>query len=113
MFTSQSPRSSRRRANNDTRLFILKAPVAASPRCAVGFNLRRYSPILTIMPELSSVDRTASYGELSEHSTALFAAESDALANAANLAALLFWGLPDLNWAGFYFLRGNELVLGP
>ena len=65
------------------------------------------------MPELSSVDRTASYDELREQARALFADESDALANAANLVALLFWGLPDLNWAGFYFLRGNELVLGP
>jgi L-methionine (R)-S-oxide reductase len=66
-----------------------------------------------MMPDLSSVERTASYGELREQSRALFADERDALANAANLAALLFWGLPDLNWAGFYFLRGNELVLGP
>ena len=91
---------------------MLKARVAASPRCAVGFSLRRYSPILTMMPELSSVDRTASYGELREQSRALFADEGDALANAANRAALLFCGLPDLNWAGFYFLRGAELVLG-
>ncbi len=43
----------------------------------------------------------------------MFADESDALANAANFAALLFWGLPNLNWAGFYFLKGDELVLGP
>jgi len=39
--------------------------------------------------------------------------ERDGLANAANTSALLFEGLPDLNWAGFYFLRGDELVLGP
>jgi len=35
------------------------------------------------------------------------------VANAANMAALLFANLEDLNWAGFYFLRGEELVLGP
>ncbi len=36
-----------------------------------------------------------------------------ASANAANLSALLYQTLPDLNWAGFYFLQGRELVLGP
>ncbi len=43
----------------------------------------------------------------------LFAGERDPWANAANLAALLFERLPGLNWAGFYFLRGGELVVGP
>jgi L-methionine (R)-S-oxide reductase len=42
-----------------------------------------------------------------------FAGERDPWANAANAAALLFECLPDLNWAGFYFLRGGELVVGP
>jgi L-methionine (R)-S-oxide reductase len=65
------------------------------------------------MPEILSVDPAATYRELREQAQALFADESDPLANAANLAALLFWGLPALNWAGFYFLKGNELVLGP
>ena len=36
-----------------------------------------------------------------------------AVANAANAAAAIYHALPDLNWAGFYFLRDNELVLGP
>ena len=39
--------------------------------------------------------------------------ERDMIANAANLTALLFHSLPNLNWAGFYFLKDNELVLGP
>ncbi|MEI9990635.1 MAG: GAF domain-containing protein [Rhizomicrobium sp.] len=43
----------------------------------------------------------------------LFAGERDGIANAANLAGLLYMGLADLNWAGFYFLRGPGLVLGP
>jgi L-methionine (R)-S-oxide reductase len=42
-----------------------------------------------------------------------FAGERDPWANAANAAALVFESLPDLNWAGFYFLRGGELVVGP
>jgi L-methionine (R)-S-oxide reductase len=43
----------------------------------------------------------------------LFEGERDATANSANLAALIFHSLPDLNWAGFYWLKGDVLVLGP
>jgi GAF domain-containing protein len=43
----------------------------------------------------------------------LVAGERDAIANAANLAALVYTSVPRLNWAGFYFVRENELVLGP
>jgi len=44
---------------------------------------------------------------------ALLAGERDATANAANLASLIFHSLPEVNWAGFYWLKGGELVLGP
>ncbi len=44
---------------------------------------------------------------------ALLEGETDAIANAANTAALVYELVPDLNWAGFYFRRGDELVLGP
>ena len=53
------------------------------------------------------------YRELAGQLTALLAGEADRIANAANMAALIYHGLPDLNWAGFYFRRGAELVLGP
>ncbi|MCC7273199.1 MAG: GAF domain-containing protein [Alphaproteobacteria bacterium] len=53
------------------------------------------------------------YDELALQLRGLFAGERDAIANAANMAALLGWGLADLNWSGFYILRGGELVLGP
>ena len=43
----------------------------------------------------------------------LLEGEHDPIANAANLSALIFAELPDVNWAGFYFARGTELVLGP
>lgn len=43
----------------------------------------------------------------------VLAGERDPWANSANTAALVFETLPDLNWAGFYFLRGGELVVGP
>jgi GAF domain-containing protein len=53
------------------------------------------------------------YSELASQATGLLADESDLIANAANLASLIATSLPDLNWAGFYFLKGEELVLGP
>ena len=58
-------------------------------------------------------DKHAGYAELTGDLRALLAGESDAIANTANTAALLFDALPEINWAGFYFLRGGELVLGP
>ena len=39
--------------------------------------------------------------------------ESDVIANLANASALIYDVLPDINWAGFYFVKGDELVLGP
>jgi L-methionine (R)-S-oxide reductase len=53
------------------------------------------------------------YAQLLAQARALMAGESDRIANAANLSALLFNGLPELNWAGFYFYDGRELVVGP
>ena len=53
------------------------------------------------------------YAELNQQLAGLLAGERDGLANTANMAALLKEALPDLNWVGFYFLRGQELVLGP
>lgn len=50
---------------------------------------------------------------LVEQARALLSGERDATANSANLAALIFHTLPDINWAGFYWLKGGELVLGP
>ncbi len=53
------------------------------------------------------------YRDLARQLAALLEGESDRDANAANMAALIYHGLPDLNWAGFYFRKGDELVLGP
>ena len=53
------------------------------------------------------------YQHLCESAAALFSGESDRIANAANLSALIFHTLPDLNWAGFYLFDGRELVVGP
>lgn len=53
------------------------------------------------------------YAELTEAARALVAGEADAVANMANCAALIWQFVPDLNWAGFYRVVGEELVLGP
>jgi GAF domain-containing protein len=60
-----------------------------------------------------AADKDAFYHELAGGLDALLAGEPDGIANAANAAAAIFHALPDLNWAGFYFLRDTELVLGP
>jgi L-methionine (R)-S-oxide reductase len=57
--------------------------------------------------------RAAQYADLHRSLAGLLAGEHDLIANAANFAALVYTTLPDLNWAGCYFLRNGELVLGP
>jgi L-methionine (R)-S-oxide reductase len=53
------------------------------------------------------------YANLVVQLLSLLKGEHDFIANAANFSALLFNSLPNVNWAGFYFLQGDELVLGP
>lgn len=53
------------------------------------------------------------YASLVVQLLSLLKGEHDLIANAANFSALLFNSLPNVNWAGFYFLKGEELVLGP
>src|SRR5271165_4365921 len=60
-----------------------------------------------------NLPKAAAYRDLNQQLASLFAGERNGLANAANMSALLCQVLPDLNWAGFYFLQGGELVLGP
>lgn len=60
-------------------------------------------------------DKAAAYAELETGLRALLAGEHDLIANAANVAALLYWSLPGLNWAGFYLVepQRGDLLLGP
>ena len=60
-----------------------------------------------------AADKPSLYRELIAAADALTASEPDPVANMANVAALLFEALPDLNWAGFYRNLDGELVLGP
>ena len=62
---------------------------------------------------IEAVDKASLYAELTEAAAALVAGEPDAVANMANVAALLWESLPELNWVGFYRNVGGELVLGP
>ena len=60
-----------------------------------------------------SGDKPEQYAQLAAQARGLLAGEQDRIANAANLSALVFHALPSLNWAGFYFFDGTELVVGP
>lgn len=62
---------------------------------------------------ISASDKPGFYRELVQQLEGLLHDERDAIANAANLSALLYDAMPALNWAGFYLMRGGELVLGP
>ncbi|MFN7815482.1 MAG: GAF domain-containing protein [Burkholderiales bacterium] len=62
---------------------------------------------------LTAPNKTELYADLNKQLKSLLDGERDFIANAANFSALLFNLLPDLNWAGFYLMRGDELILGP
>ena len=64
-------------------------------------------------PSLTHLSKNEQYQQLAQQARVLMEGESDRIANAANLSALVMHALPDLNWAGFYFFDGTELVLGP
>ena len=63
--------------------------------------------------DVNACDKVSLYDDLTAAVDAITAGEPDAIANMANVAALIWEYVPDLNWAGFYRLAGDELVLGP
>ena len=66
------------------------------------------------MFQLASQDQgPADYATLLAQAESLMRGEQDVIANAANLASLIYHQVADLNWVGFYFVRGDELVVGP
>ena len=66
-----------------------------------------------VLAATTGLPKDAAYRELRGQFAALFAGERDGLANAANMTAVLHETMAAVNWVGFYFLRGSELVLGP
>ena len=65
------------------------------------------------LTETAGLTKGETYAELAAQLRALVEGEEDFIANAANLSSLIFYSLPELNWAGLYLLKGGELVLGP
>lgn len=63
--------------------------------------------------DLKTVDKGSLYPEIHQALRGVLTGETDLVANLANAAALLFWSLPAINWAGFYLLKDDELVLAP
>lgn len=61
----------------------------------------------------TATDPAELWAEAGDAAAALVAGEPDGIANMANVAALIWQAIPDLNWAGFYRFDGTELVLGP
>lgn len=68
---------------------------------------------MTFVFEKPSGTKREIFHDLALQARGLFRDERDAIANAANLSSLIFTSLDDLNWAGFYFLKGDVLTLGP
>ena len=66
--------------------------------------------VSTVSTELAKPEL---YAQLHAHLNAILTGERDFLANMANTSAVLFQSLPQLNWAGFYLFKENQLVLGP
>ena len=66
-----------------------------------------------VTPDLSASTKAELYRQLAAQLRSLTDSETDPVANMANCAALIFNSVPRLNWAGFYLLKGGELVLGP
>ena len=62
---------------------------------------------------IATSTKADAYAELAAQARALLQGERDRTANAANFAALVYHALPGLNWCGFYFWDGRELVVGP
>ncbi|MDC8831036.1 GAF domain-containing protein [Alteromonas gilva] len=60
-----------------------------------------------------TLNDNSSYPQLIEQAKSLIAGESDLIANLANLSALIYHNLADVNWAGFYLYKDDQLVLGP
>ena len=61
----------------------------------------------------AKLSKAAAYREMGDQLAGLFSGERNGIANCANMSALLYQALPAVNWVGFYFLQGGELVLGP
>ncbi|MGS2720151.1 GAF domain-containing protein [Paraglaciecola aestuariivivens] len=60
-----------------------------------------------------SINKKQQYSELAQQVEAIVSGETDLIANMANISAILYWQLTEVNWAGFYLHKEQQLVLGP
>lgn len=65
------------------------------------------------MTDESTISKSQLYADLAIQLRSMLEGERNLIANAANFSALVYNALPDVNWTGFYFLHGDELILGP
>src|ERR1700757_3112205 len=104
--TNIAPEAARSISNVDTAAKRGARRTATMRRGFRGHRMFQAAP-------LRAADKTEQYAELAEQARGLLHGERDRIANAANFAALVYQALPNLNWAGFYFFDGTELVVGP
>lgn len=97
---------------NRCQIFAFKT-AACSLRIQSSYSLRCNIEMAFQIAEPRSGLKVELYGQLASQLSSLLAGERDLIANAANFSSLIFHSLPDLNWAGFYFQKDGELVLGP
>lgn len=104
-------------AQGDARvaLWVAQAVIQIGPACVGRMVANAAAATLDGMFSTTSLSgrKPEQYAQLLDQARALMHGERDRVANAANLSALLWQGLPDLNWCGFYFFDGRELVVGP
>ena len=81
------------------------------PHCAEAEAQGERAPFELV--QQMSTSKSQLYAQLASQLSSLLAGERDLIANAANFSSLVYHSLPDLNWAGFYFEKDGELVLGP
>lgn len=65
------------------------------------------------LQQIHAANKTEAYAELGQQARHLLEGERDFTANAANFSSLLYHSLAGVNWLGFYFYKGGELVVGP
>src|SRR5262245_49102840 len=90
-----------------------QSPHAPGQAVTIGIQFPDLGTCMFQAVPIQATDKSGQYRELAEQARGLLHGERDRIANAANLAALVYHALPDLNWAGFYFYDGSELVVGP
>jgi L-methionine (R)-S-oxide reductase len=101
----------RRPATTDADDTVACAPTVIPPSAAAAAERRIRNMSFSSIP--LSGGKPEQYAQLLSQARGLLHGERDRIANAANLAALVYHALPQLNWVGFYFYDGTELVVGP